>query len=306
MQHKFSKGYLAVILATAIWGCTTVIYVLALRSGASPLGMALSIQGGIAFVLLVLTALNFKKFKSTWVQMKPFVPLFVLTSIVFLCRDLFFIVALQNGSKLLVSVVDALWPVAMVLVAALMFPASRRIAPSQFGLLLLAFTGVAIAFTGQNHGEITVTGPLWAYGVALLGALSAGIEVNLFRYVRERTGVQQTLADIFYLSAFIRLPLLILAPFVALAFQPQIIIPAASLPYILILLVAWTCATLFFMYGVCSETAHKIGVVAYISPVLNIMLLAYVFPEERLTVLFMLGAGLVVGANIIMALRKAN
>ena len=308
MPAGFSKATLAVILATMIWGCTTVIYVLALQAGASALGLALAIQFGIAVLLLILTLINPGRFFKTWPIVKPYAPLLVATSAIFLCRDLFFILALQNGSKLMVSVIDALWPVFMVIIAMALFPKGAKITQAQAGLLLLAYIGVVIAFMGQRYNPAASHGPWWAYGLALLGALSAGIEVNLFRLVRERTGALQSLGDIFYLSAMIRLPLFILAPVVAFICRAQIHISMASLPYIAVLLAAWTLATLFFMYGVCGEASHKVGVIAYLSPILNIATLAAVFPQEHLTYLFIIGAVIVVGANILMTFipRKAN
>lgn len=306
------RGLLAVLLAVLIWGSFTAVAAVALEAGVSYLTLSLATQVLLYLPFVPLMYAKRRKFRAATAAIRPWRGLVVFSGFASVLRDLCFIYALANAPKLQVSVLDALWPIAVVVLAGRVLPQDRRsLRRADWLLIVSAFVGASFLWlpTLTPAGiELTteVNARWYVYAAAIAGALFAAIEVVTVRYVQRQAGLDPTLDNAIFVTQLQRGVAMLVALAAILVLQVDITELALAWPQVTFLGLGWAVATIAFSYGMIVYPSPTIASIAYLSPVTNSVLLAILFADVVLTPVVMIGICLIVLSNLYLHISRRH
>jgi len=307
------------LLAVTIWGAFTAVAAGAISQGASFLSVGITTQIGIAALLALISFRYYSTLLHVVRISLRFWPIILLAGFLFPARDIFFLYALSSAPKLTVTAIDALWPIFLVIFAAI-FAVRRKNSIDAFGLLMLlsAFGGAMLVMSGDDAVEQFIAAPntdslilIIPYLAALFGAMCAAGENVSLKYIRDKSELTNNVKTTLCLSAFARIVGVLYIIFGLYIFEFEIRLPGLSGLNIAYLIFGWTIASIAFTHAVLATANLKQGVVsrfsmanvsslAYLSPAINAVILSLFFPEEQLTGLVVGGISIVVVANFLI------
>lgn len=302
----------AVLLAVFIWGSFTAVAALALEAGVSYLTLSLATQVILYLPFIPLIIAKRRRFRSVTAAMRPWRGLVIFSGFASVLRDLCFIFALANAPKLQVSVLDALWPIAVVVLAGLVLPQDRRSLRKTDGLLILsAFVGASFLWlptlAPSGTGPTGETNAQWfVYLAAVAGALFAAIEVVTVRFVQRKASLEPTLDNAIFVTQLQRGVAMVVSLIAIIVLQVDISELALAWPQVTFLGIGWAVATIAFSYGMIVYPSPTIASVAYLSPVTNSVLLAFLFVDVVLTPVVMIGICLIVLSNLYLHISRRH
>lgn len=305
-------GLWAVLAAVAIWGSFAAVSVSALEAGVGYLSLSLVVQVLLYLPFLPIVWTRRGRFRSVAQAIRPQSGWVVLAGICSVLRDLCYIFALANAPALQVSVLDALWPIFVVLLAARVMKADRRsFSLLDVFLIVSSFVGASFLWlpdvrSGTASLEFALSAPWWVYLVAVGGAATAAIEVVIVRYVQRKAGVAPTIENAIFITQLPRFVAMVTAIVAIVALQVDVTEVLRAVPQVVFLSLGWTAATIAFTYGIIVHPSPTITSVAYLSPVMNSLVLAIVFADIVLTPVILIGICLIVLANMLLHVSRQN
>lgn len=312
------EALLSALFAVMIWGSFTTIAAVAIEKGVSYLWLGVIVQFGIAIIFAGLALLRWSRLRAFWRRVRRFWPIFLVASLLFPARDIFFLYALSHAPKLSVSVIDALWPIFLVLFANIFIKFDRRdIEPQRLALLGLAFAGAALLILtdGDSVANLDLftlfsSEDAMPYLIALFGAMAAGGELVSLKYIRERAELEDTVYSSVFLLAIARAPTILYGLGFILFCEEPLELSGGAAPYVAFLILGWVVANIAFTYavlvtqmkgpGASRVSMANLGSIAYLSPVINVLVLAVVFQDEVVSEYLFFGLTIVVLANFLM------
>jgi drug/metabolite transporter (DMT)-like permease len=307
------------LLAVSIWGAFTAVAAGAISQGASFISVGITTQVGVALALGIV-ALRFSY--TLWTVLRRslrYWPVMLMASVLFPARDILFLYALSNAQKLTVTAIDALWPIFLVVFSALFFRAQRGdFEPFKFVMLVSAFGGAILVISGDEavmnfFADPKLSSPALfvPYACAVLGAMAAAGENLTLRFIREQTGLPNMVSTTICLSAIARVLGAVYMVVGIHAYDIQISLPKLSVINVGYLIIGWTIASIVLTHAVLSANQKEkfgvnqismanVGSIAYLSPVINAVILSIFFPEEKLSGVVVAGISIVVVANFLI------
>lgn len=284
-----SIALLSAATAVSIWGTFTLIVALALDAGVDVFALSFSVQLSIAAILVLTSICKPKEFK-TFVSNKdlPWVAILV-SSTLFILRDVGFIYALSIIPKMHVTVIDALWPVFTYIISGLAVRSTiNDFTVRKVLLMVSAFIGASLTlFINDFSNEVEeihrqISTAYLGYISAILGALFASGEVVSAQYIHGKSKFSPTKQNTHYLSTSQRAPSIVFV--FCISYYCGIDYQSVHLgwEYVLYLSVGWVIATVLFNFAAITHSSNSFVSIAYFSPVMTAVLLMLFYPKETI------------------------
>jgi drug/metabolite transporter (DMT)-like permease len=297
------------MIAVGIWGTFTAVAASALEAGVSYITLSLLVQALIYIPFAIYSWQKKLRYIAILKRVKRYWIIILISGVCSILRDVFFIYALSLGPKLQITVIDALWPIFVIVVSALLIPADRgRVSVTSVFLVFSAFVGASFLWLPtlqpSNIGkEIEFAG--WVvYLAAALGAFSASLEVVTVRFIHRKTRLRPTLQNALFITQTPRAITALIAVSVLAFSQHDISDAFSAVPQVAFLTIGWAVASILFSYAVIAYDSPTVTSIAYLSPVLSALLLGAFFPDVILTPVVMAGVLLIVLSNILLHIRS--